>query len=91
MTKVIGVRFQQDGKIFYYNAMNLSPKVGDYIIVNSSRGLDLGEVILGIQEMDEEQFKSPLPQALRIATLQDIQRATDNRTKEREAAENCRA
>lgn len=89
MTKVIGVRFQQDGKIFYYNAMNLSPKVGDYIIVNSSRGLDLGEVILGIQEMDEEQFKSPLPQALRIATLQDIQRATDNRTKEREAYRIC--
>ena len=89
MTKVIGVRFQQDGKIFYFNAMNLSPKVGDYIIVNSSRGLDLGEVILGIQEMDEEQFKSPLPQALRIATLQDIQRATDNRTKEREAYRIC--
>ena len=89
MTKVIGVRFQQDGKIFYYNAMNLSPKVGDYIIVNSSRGLDLGEVILGIQEMNEEQFKSPLQQVVRIATLQDIQRATDNRTKEREAYRIC--
>ena len=89
MTKVIGVRFQQDGKIYYFNVMNLSPKVGDYVIVNSSKGLDLGEVILGVQEMNEENFKSPLPQAVRIATLQDIQRATDNRTKEREAYRIC--
>ena len=89
MTYVIGVRFQQDGKIFYYNAMDLTPRVGDYIIVNSGKGLDLGEVILGIQELNEEQLKSPLPQVVRLATAQDIQRATDNRAKEREAYKIC--
>ncbi len=89
MTNVIGVRFQQDGKIFYYNAMDLKPRVGDYIIVNSGKGLDLGEVILGVQEMNEEQLKSPLPQVVRLATAQDIQRATDNRAREREAYQIC--
>lgn len=89
MIRVAGVRFQQDGKMLYYNSDELTPHVGDYIVAETSHGPDLGEVILGVNEMEDDQVKTELPKILRIATAQDIQQATDNRARERDAYAIC--
>ena len=90
MISVVGVRFQEDGKMQYYEIdPSLSPRVGDYVITESAHGVDLGEMIMGINEIAEEQVRDALPHVLRIATPQDIQQATDNRAREREAYRVC--
>ena len=90
MISVVGVRFQEDGKMQYYEIEpSLSPRVGDYVITESAHGVDLGEMIMGINEIAEEQVRDALPHVIRIATPQDIQQATDNRAREREAYRVC--
>ena len=89
MINIIGVKFQQNGKIYYYDAEGFDPHNGDYLIVETSKGFDLGEVILGKQQMDENLIKSPLKKIIRVANEQDLQRAADNRKKEKEAYDIC--
>ena len=89
MIRVVGVRFQQNGKMIYYDAGVLEPAVGDYVVAETGRGFELAEVILGIHEMEEDQVQSALPRLNRLATPQDIQQATDNRSREREAYVIC--
>ena len=89
MIRVVGIRFQQDGKTLYYNAGTLSPAVGDFVVAEASRGAELGEVVAGVREMEEDQVPSAMPAVIRIATPQDIQQATENRTREREAYVIC--
>ena len=89
MIRVVGVRFQQDGKIIQYNAMDLEPHMGDYVVTETGRGLDLGEVVLGVHEKSEDLVPEGLPSLIRIATPKDIQQATDNRSREQEAYRVC--
>ena len=89
MIRVCGVRFQEEGKMFYYNAGELTPSVGDYVIADTERGIELGEVMLGVTEMAEENIKGPLPALVRIATPRDVQQATENRAREQEAYAIC--
>ena len=89
MIKAVGIRFQQDGKILHYNANELEPNMGDYVVAETGRGLDLGEVVLGIHEKEENELPDELPRVVRIATERDIQQATDNRQKEQEAYRIC--
>ena len=76
MIGITGIRFQQDGKMIYYSASGLEPRTGDYVIVQTEQGMELGEVLLGVHEVPEERFQSPLPSLIRIATEQDIRQAT---------------
>ncbi len=89
MIRVAGVRFQQEGKMFTYDAGNLSPVAGDYVVAETARGTELGEVILAVREVEKDQAPASLPRLIRIATAQDIQRATDNRSLEQEAYRVC--
>ena len=89
MIGITGIRFQQDGKMIYYSASGLEPRTGDYVIVQTEQGMELGEVLLGVHEVPEERFQSPLPSLIRIATEQDIRQATENRQREKEAYGVC--
>ena len=89
MGKLIGVQFQQNGKLYYFDTNGFEVKPGTYVIVDTSRGYDLGEVVLGAREIDEETWKGSLKKVIRIATQQDIQHGIENRLKEREAFELC--
>ena len=89
MLKVIGIRFQQNGKVYQYNADTFSPSVGDYVIVNTSHGYDLGEVMVGIHEIDETVLNIPVEKMIRFATEQDVNHATESREKEQEAFSIC--
>ena len=89
MGKLIGVQFQKNGKLYYFDANGIDVKTGDYVIVDTARGHDLGEVAMSPRDLDEEAWKNPLKKTIRIASEQDIQHGIDNREKEKEAFSIC--
>ena len=89
MATIIGVQFQKNGKLYYFDSNGIEAKPGDYIIVDTARGYDLGEVIMGAREIDEGSWNTPLKKAIRLATEQDIQHGRENRSKEKEAFTIC--
>lgn len=89
MTKVIGVRFQRAGKIYYFAPGSYDIKRGDYVIVETSRGVEFGKVMTGIKEVKDEEVIQPLKPVLRLANEQDISKEEKNRKKEQEAFDIC--
>jgi cell fate regulator YaaT (PSP1 superfamily) len=89
MSKIMGIQFQKNGKIYYFDANGIESDVGTYVIVDTVHGLDLGEVILPPREMSAIPEIESLKKVVRVATEQDIQRGRENRIKEKEAFEIC--
>lgn len=89
MIRVVGVQFQTDGKMQYYNAAEMVFHAGEYVVAETAHGPDLGAVLLGTTEMEEESVSASLPRIIRAATQQDIQQAADNRVREKEAYQIC--
>jgi cell fate regulator YaaT (PSP1 superfamily) len=90
MVRVIGVRFKKVGKIYYFDPQDIPFEVGDWAIVETARGTEIGEVVVGPREVTEDQIVAPLKRALRKATSQDMEQVAKNQEKEREALEICR-
>ena len=89
MVKVIGVRFRHAGKIYYFSPGKLKVKTGDYVIVETARGLEYGYVVIGNKEVDDSKVVQPLKPVLRMATEQDTRQAEENKEKEKEAFRIC--
>lgn len=89
MTKIIGVRFKPVGKMYYFDPLDLDIKRGMHVIVETSHGVEYGEVTLGVKEVDEAVVVKPLKSVLRIATDEDTERYKDNKEKEKEAYRIC--
>jgi cell fate regulator YaaT (PSP1 superfamily) len=89
MIKVIGVRFRNAGKIYYFSPGNLEIKTGDKVIVETARGTEYGHVVLGCREVDDSKVVQPLKTVIRIATEEDHARAELNRKKEKDAFKIC--
>ncbi len=89
MLNITGIRFQQNGKMIYYNAADFQLKIGDYVIAEGNEGPELGEVLLDSMEVEESSVGNPLPKIIRPATQQDIQNAANNRAREKEAYKVC--
>ena len=90
MTKIIGVRFREVGKIYYFSPGTLDIKVGDKVIVETSRGLEYGNVVLGGREVSDESISSPLKNVIRMASDEDSKNVSENREKEKEAFKICK-
>ena len=89
MIKVIGVRFKKAGKIYYFDPLNLKINKGDYVVVETARGIEFGECVIGIKEISESDIISPLKSVLRIATKEDIEKHFQNKEKEKDAFNIC--
>lgn len=89
MKKVISVKFKSTGKAYYFNPLNLNIKQGDDVIVETSRGIELGRVVHNIQEIDDNDLPTELKNVVRKATKEDIARNSINKQKEKEAFEIC--
>lgn len=89
MTKVVGVRFRNVGKIYYFSPKDYEIKTGDHVIVETARGIEYGKVVLAPREVDEEDVVHPLKEVLRVATKEDDEREAQNRVREREAFKIC--
>ena len=68
MVNVIGVRFKSAGKTYYFDPLDFDIKQGDSVIVETSRGIEYGEVVMSKKAIDNDQFKKPLKGVIRIAT-----------------------
>ena len=89
MVKVIGVRFRQAGKIYYFSPGKLKIRTGDHVIVETARGVEFGSVVTGPREVEEERISQPLKSVIRIANRDDYRREEKNREKEKEAFSIC--
>ena len=89
MVNVIGVRFENAGKLYFFDPGELWPTPGDYVLVETSRGIEFGEVVTGIKEIDDSTLQSPLKPVVRIASAEDIQHNKDNKAAQREAYQVC--
>ena len=89
MVKVIGVRFQNAGKLYFFDPGSYWPTAGDFVIVETTRGIEFGEVVTGVKEIADDQLTAPLKQVIRIANAQDVQHAKDNERAEKEAYGIC--
>ena len=89
MTKIVGIRFRNVGKIYYFDPKNYKMQVGDHVIVETARGVEFGRVVLGPKEVGEDEVVHPLKEVLRVATQADEDREQQNRLKEKDAFKIC--
>jgi len=87
MPTIVGVRFRDAGKVYYFDPEGTALRQGQYVVAATVRGVECGEVMIANQEVDEASVKHPLRSIVRVATEEDIARKEENRQKEREAAE----
>lgn len=90
MTKVIGVRFREAGKVYYFAPGDLDIKRDQHVIVETARGTEYGTVVLGVSEVEDEKVIQPLKTVIRVATKEDDAKEASNRKKEEEALPICR-
>lgn len=89
MIAVVGIRFKKAGKIYYFSPSDLKINKGDSVIVETVRGIEFGECVIGPKEIKEEDIVSPLKNVIRVATEEDIRKHEENKSKEKEAFEIC--
>lgn len=89
MIKVVGVRFKKAGKIYYFDPADMNIQKDTYVVVETARGIEFGECVIGIKEINENDIVSPLKSVLRIATNEDIEKHFKNKDKEKDAFDIC--
>ena len=89
MKTVIGVRFKDGGKMYYFDPGEFDVKEGDGVIVETARGTEFGDVVAPPQQLEEEKIIAPLKSVVRIATPHDREQRDKNRAKESEAYAIC--
>lgn len=86
---VIGVRFKEAGKIYYFDPDQFSISAGDHVIVETARGIEYGNVVVGVKQVPEEEIIPPLKKVIRVATSEDDARVAANAEYEKEAFAIC--
>ena len=89
MADIIGVRFKAVGKIYYFDPVNFNVKKNDYVIVETSRGIEIGEVVFDRREIKDDEIVKPLKPIVRVANPKDIAQKEENKKKEKEAFSIC--
>lgn len=89
MAEVIGVRFKEVGKVYYFDPLNNKLNTGDMVVVETARGLECGEVATPNRTIDEAELTHPLKPLIRIADENDLKHLAENKEKEREAYKIC--
>lgn len=89
MVYIIGVRFKKVGKIYYFDPCKFDISAGSHVIVETSRGIEMGEVVLSKRKIDENTLTQPLKRIIRIADEDDHNIYNENKKKEKEAFKIC--
>lgn len=90
MKNIVGIRFRKPGKVYFFDPgyIRLNPK--DKVIVETSLGEDIGEVVISKRELPDEKVPKDLKRIIRLASPKDIKRQEDNKQKEKKAMEVCK-
>lgn len=89
MVKVIGVRFKKAGKIYYFDPLEYTIEKDSAVIVETARGIEFGQCVVGVREISEKEIFAPLKPVLRVATKNDLNKHAQNREKEKDAFAVC--
>ena len=89
MVKVIGVRFRNAGKIYYFDPLDMDIEVGQNVIVETARGIEYGHVLIAPREVDNSNVIQPLKAVIRLATPEDDEIEQKNKEKEKDAFKIC--
>ena len=89
MKRIIGVRFKRLGKIYFFDPKWLEVKKGEKVVVETTQGEEIAEVVVPNRMIEEEKLTSPLKKVLRLASSRDLKHAEECRRKEKEAFELC--
>ena len=87
MSSVVGIRFKDRGKVYYFDPAGLPLVVGDSVLVETVRGVEMGSLVMGAKDIPEDKLVLPLKQVIRVATPEDIETNETNRQKAKEALE----
>lgn len=85
MQEIVGIRFKKIGKIYFFNPLQFSLKKGQNVIVETARGIEMGEVAIENRMIEEDKVVAPLKDIIRIATLEDEKHFEENEEKAKEA------
>ena len=89
LKNIIGVRFRKPGKVYFFDPDNLEIQKQDKVIVETTMGQEMGEVVIAKKTIMEENLATPLKKVIRVATPKDIKHDEENRQKEKEAFKIC--
>ncbi len=89
MIEVVGVRFKPAGKIYFFDPDGIALEVGDNVILETTRGIECGQVVVKPKTVSEEEIVAPLKKIIRKAAPVDIKQVEINRSKEKEAYKVC--
>ncbi len=89
MTEIIGVRFKHTGKIYYFSPNGKTVKHGDFVIVETSRGVECGQVVLSNREIEDDKIIQPLKPIISVAGEKDMKTIERNKQKAKEAFDIC--
>ena len=89
MVEIIGVRFKKGGKVYYFSPGKVKAEIGQNAIVETSRGIECGEIVIANRMISDEEVFAPLKELIRIATKDDLKIVEKNKIKEQEAFKIC--
>ena len=89
MKNIVGVRFRRLGKIYFFDPQYLIMKKGENVIVDTTDGEDIAEVVIANRKIEEEKIVKPLKKVLRIANNRDLKHYEECKKKEKEAYNFC--
>ena len=90
MAEVVSIKFKSRGKIYYFDPAGLHVDGGCTVVVETAKGLEMGDCVIGNHEVSEEQIVPPLRPVIRIATEDDLRIAELNKEREKDAFEICK-
>lgn len=89
MAEIVGIRFKRAGRIYYFDPTGVELKVNDQVVVKTTRGLELGYVVIAPTQVLDSEVSKPVKSVVRKATPDDIKRAHELEIKSREALAKC--
>ena len=89
MIKVVGIRFRNAGKIYYFDPKDFEMEVGSHAIVETARGIEYGTVLIAPREVADDQVVQPLTPVIRVATEEDTKTVERNKEREKNAYKTC--
>lgn len=87
--EVIGVRFRSTKKIYYFSPNGLNIQKNDNVVVETARGIEFGQTVIGIRDVPEEDIIQPLQKVIRIATPEDEKTVANNLERQKDAFDKC--
>ena len=90
MIEVVGIRFRNTGKVYYFLPKDIELKKGDHVIVETAVGVEYGTVALEKRQVTDDQVKKPVKEIMRKATDKDAEKYAQNQEKEKKAYQTCK-